>query len=261
MVIGKGEQMGLERPRARYRQVADDLREAIVRGDHGPGDALPSQPELARKYGLNQTSINRAIALLEAEGYVRTEHGRGSFVIETPTVKRVRRIPPQKGVENSSFAEEMHRAGLEPRTELVKVEVAAVPAGVAQRLGLQGGARVLVRRRHMFADERPVQLAVSYIPLDIAGGVEIATPDTGPTGMYRRLAERGHRVVRFAEEIEARRPLAEEQEFLHVGRGQYVMEVQRLAFDESGRALEMVTNVFPGQLWRLAYEWAAPDAF
>jgi len=66
----------LQAPHARYRQVADALRNAIKRGDYPPGSALPSQPDLARQYNLNQTSINRAIALLRAEGLVRVEHGR-----------------------------------------------------------------------------------------------------------------------------------------------------------------------------------------
>ena len=71
--------MALEKPRARYRQVADDLREAIARGTYAPGAALPSQPQLARKYGLTQTSIGKAIGLLEGEGLIHTQSGIGSF--------------------------------------------------------------------------------------------------------------------------------------------------------------------------------------
>ncbi|MDL4771564.1 MULTISPECIES: GntR family transcriptional regulator [Thermomonosporaceae] len=251
--------MGLERPRARYRQVADDLRAAIVRGEFGPGDALPSQPELARRHGLNQTSINRAITLLEAEGLIRTEHGRGSFVLEKAMVKRVRRIPARGDGAGSSFAEEMRSAGLSPRTELVQVEAVGATEGVAGLLGVPAGEQVLVRRRHMFADERPVQMAASYIPLSKAGSVDLALPDTGPAGIYRRLAERGHQVVRFVEETEARRPLTEEMDFLRISRAQYVLEVQRLALGEGDEPLEVALNVFPSHLWRLSYEWAAGD--
>ena len=110
--------MPLEPPRARYQQVADDLRDAIKRGEFGPGAMLPSQPELARRYGLNQTSINRAIAVLRAEGYVRVEHGRGAFVQEVPTVKRIRRIDRDYRTRpaGSAYAEQMEQSGLRPRT-------------------------------------------------------------------------------------------------------------------------------------------------
>ncbi|WP_433247676.1 GntR family transcriptional regulator [Actinomadura nitritigenes] len=251
--------MPLQHPRSRYRQVADDLREAIARGTYGPGTALPSQPELARKYGLNQTSISRAIGLLESEGLIRTERGVGSFVLDIPTVKRVRRIPTRGNGSGSSFAEGMRKAGLSPKTELKQVEEIDPPDEVATRLDLPEGEKTLIRKRHMFADERPVQLAASYIPMSIAGGVDIAFPDTGPTGLYERLAERGHRVVRFTEEIESRRPTDEEADFLRISSAQHVLEVVRLAYDRVGSPLEVVVNVFPSQLWKLTYEWAAEE--
>ncbi|MBX6769492.1 MAG: GntR family transcriptional regulator [Actinomadura rubrobrunea] len=76
--------MTVERPRARYRQVADDLRQAIARGDFAPGDMLPSRPELARRYGLNQTSINRAIT---ADRRVQ-EHGARRRHARVPLPRR-----------------------------------------------------------------------------------------------------------------------------------------------------------------------------
>lgn len=84
----------LHAPQARYRQVAARLREAIQRGEYAPGQALPSQPELARRFGLNQTSINRAIALLGHEGLVRVEQGRGAFVQERPVTTPGAPNPP-----------------------------------------------------------------------------------------------------------------------------------------------------------------------
>ena len=121
------------------------------------------------------------------------------------------------------------------------------------------GELTLIRKRHMFADERPVQLATSYIPMSIAGAVDIAYPDTGPSGLYERLAARGHRVVRFVEEIESRRPTEEEAGFLRISGTQHVMEVVRFAFDRVGKPLEVVINVFPSHLWKLTYEWAADE--
>jgi GntR family transcriptional regulator len=246
----------LQAPRARYRQVADELRKAIKRGDYPPGSALPSQPDLARQYGLNQTSINRAIALLRADGLVRVEHGRGAFVQEIPTVKRVRRIP-RGNVAGSSFAEEMRKAGLEPHAPLADLATVEAPADVAEHLQITAGDPVVRRTRQMFASDRPVQLATSYIPLEIAGSQDIALPDTGPTGLYQRLAARGYKVARFVEEIEARQPRAEEAAFLGLTEAQYVLEVARIAYTEDDRPVETVINVFPSQQWRLSYEWPA----
>ncbi|MFD0691349.1 GntR family transcriptional regulator [Actinomadura fibrosa] len=180
--------------------------------------------------------------------------------MDVPTVRRVRRIPAPEGGTGSSFADEVREAGMNPSTDLVRAEAVVAPVGIARLLEIESDAPVLVRERHMYADDRPVQLATSYIPLSLAGSVELAFPDTGPTGIYRRLAERGHRVARFAEEIEGRRPLPEELDFLRVGRGGFVLEVRRLAYGEEGKPVEVTINVFPGQLWRLRYEWAAEGA-
>jgi len=204
--------MPLEPPRARYQQVADDLRDAIKRGEFGPGAMLPSQPELARRYGLNQTSINRAIAVLRAEGYVRVEHGRGAFVQEVPTVKRIRRIDRDYRTRpaGSAYAEQMEQSGLRPRTKLADVSLVTPPAEIAEILGLTETEQTVMRHRLMYADDVVVQVATSYIPVDLAGGTDIAYPDTGPSGIYARLDQRGHGPVRFTEDIEVRRPTEEE---------------------------------------------------
>jgi GntR family transcriptional regulator len=99
--------------------------------------------------------------------------------------------------------------------------------------------------------------AISYIPAAIAGGQDIALPDTGPTGLYKRLAARGYHVARFTEQIEARHPRPEEASFLGLTDAQHVLEVTRVAYANDDLPVETVINVFPSQQWRLSYEWAA----
>jgi GntR family transcriptional regulator len=250
--------MPLEPPRARYQQVADDLRDAIKRGEFVPGAMLPSQPELARRYGLNQTSINRAIAVLRAEGYVRVEHGRGAFVQEVPTVKRVRRIDRdyRNRPAGSAYAEQMEQSGLRPRTKLADVSIVTPPAEIAEALMLTETGQAVMRHRLMYADDVVVQVATSYIPLDIASGTDIAYPDTGPSGIYARLDGRGHGPVRFTEDIEVRRPTEDEALILRIPEGQPVLEVLRTAYAADDRPVEACANVLAAYQWRLTYQWS-----
>ncbi|WP_435108680.1 GntR family transcriptional regulator [Nocardiopsis synnemataformans] len=247
----------LEPPRARYKQVAALLRDAIKRGDYAPGATLPSQPDLAREYGLNQSSISRAMAMLQAEGWIRTEHGRGSMVLEMPTVKRIRRIDRDYRASEgtSAYAEGLSEAGLTPRTELVRWDAQDAPEDIAEALNLDTATQVLTRRRHMFADDKPIQLAVSYIPMDVAGSVDIAMPDTGPSGMYERLAERGFGPVRFTEDIEVRSALPDEAAFLNIAPSQPVFRILRTAFDNTDRPVEVCANTLAALRWRLTYSW------
>jgi GntR family transcriptional regulator len=151
----------------------------------------------------------------------------------------------------------MQKSGLEPRTPLVDLATVPAPADVAERLEITAGDPVVRRTLHMFASDRPVQLATSYIPLAVAGSQDIALPDTGPTGLYKRLAARGYPVARFVEEIEARQPRTDEAAFLGLTEAQHVLEVARIAYTKDDMPIETVINAFPSQQWRLSYEWAA----
>jgi GntR family transcriptional regulator len=72
-----------------YRQIADQLRQAIREGRYGEGDALPSETALAETYGVTRMTARQAMDVLKGEGLVRSEHGRGVFVRSRPTVRRL----------------------------------------------------------------------------------------------------------------------------------------------------------------------------
>jgi len=69
---------GLEAPI--YRQICDQIREAILRGPLEPGERLPATRTLADQLGLNRQTVSSAYELLENEGFIKGQVGRGSFV-------------------------------------------------------------------------------------------------------------------------------------------------------------------------------------
>ena len=75
-------------PGLRYLAIADDLRGRIESGEWKEGERLPSQPTLARRYGVSLTTFRTALGLLASEGYLRSEHGLGTFV-STPADSRL----------------------------------------------------------------------------------------------------------------------------------------------------------------------------
>ena len=66
-----------------YLQVKDSLRRMMLTGLLTPGEKLPSVRALATQLAINPNTIQRAYGELEAEGYVYSVSGRGSFVAET----------------------------------------------------------------------------------------------------------------------------------------------------------------------------------
>ena len=69
--------------------------------------------------------------------------------------------------------------------------------------------QALIRRRRMYANDEPMQLATSYVPWSLAEGTQMTERDSGPGGIYSRLAEIDHGPVRFTEDVSTRIPTPE----------------------------------------------------
>ena len=66
----------------RYERIAGELRAAILAGKHRPGARIESENELAARYQVSRQTVRKALAALIEQGYLRAEHGRGTFVTE-----------------------------------------------------------------------------------------------------------------------------------------------------------------------------------
>ena len=74
-----------------YEQVRDGLRQLLVAGAIQPGDKLPSVRQLAGELAINPNTIQRAYEALEAEGYVYSVPGKGSFAARREEIDNNRR--------------------------------------------------------------------------------------------------------------------------------------------------------------------------
>ena len=251
--------MPLEKQRPDYRQIADLLRAAIEAGEYARGSRLPAETELAERYGVARPTVNNAVSILRAEGLVRVERGRGTIVREIPDIHRNAMARYQKAARERSggrgaFDTEIRALGMTPRTD-TEVERVTPPPEVARQLGLaEGEANVIVRRRRMYANDVPVQLAPSYMPADIAEGTALAEVDSGPGGIISRFADLGHAQVRVTEAVRARRPTEDEADFLRLDDGQFVTEIWHVGWTAEGRAVEVCVHAVPAYLWVLEYE-------
>lgn len=67
-----------------YRQLADRLRERVASGEFTPGARIPSEPELARRFGIARPTVRQATELLVREGLLERRRGAGTFVLDRP---------------------------------------------------------------------------------------------------------------------------------------------------------------------------------
>jgi GntR family transcriptional regulator len=246
-------------PRPLYQQLASLLRDQIRSGDLASGDRIPTEAQLAERYGASRNTIRLALDVLRNEGLVSSLQGRGSFVRAEPPVKYYasmsgsRRKRQEANRSRDTFTQQVEAQGKKPR-QVSTVEV--IPAGVeiGSRLALDPEHEVAARRRVMYADEEPLQLGDSYYPLDIVQGSKIMNEADVKEGTDQVLEDLGHVPARYEDEITWRMPTAEEATKLHIGPGIPVGQLVRVSFDQHDRPIEAYVVTLPGDRHVLRYD-------
>lgn len=82
-----------------YGQIKDGLRRMIVSGALEPGEKLPSIRAMAVDLAINPNTIQRAYAELEAEGFIYSVPGKGSFAARDAKEARLRSVSPEREAE------------------------------------------------------------------------------------------------------------------------------------------------------------------
>lgn len=236
------------------RQIADALRERIHSGELAPGARLPGEPALVREYGVAKETARRALTLLVTEGLAVRRRGSGTYVREFRPIRRVanRRLAQESWASGGSiWASDIGERPMSV-TDLEIYETSA-PDLVSRALSLEEDAPVLVRDRLYVVEGEPVQAATAYLPAELVRDTAITQPDTGPGGVYARLAELGLRPTRFVEESRARMPSPAEVDRLHLAEGTPVIEIYRTAVTDDGRSVEMSHMLLDGGVYVLEY--------
>ncbi|MEU6429766.1 GntR family transcriptional regulator [Microbispora sp. NPDC046973] len=246
--------------RAVFRQIADHLRDAIQDGRLRTGEKLPSEAQLMEHYHVARMTIRQAIQELKTEGLAVSEHGRGVFVRSRPNVKRLasdRFARRHRKEGKAAFLAESETVGAKASVDRIEVREVPAPDDIAERLRVRPGEVVVSRSRRYSMDGTPVEVATSYIPIELARGTRIMDDNPGPGGIYARIEEQGRQLERFVEDVSTRMPTREEARLLLLGPGIPVFRLVRTAYDLEGRAVEVCDTIMSGDAYQLSYELPA----
>jgi GntR family transcriptional regulator, phosphonate transport system regulatory protein len=191
-----------------WRLIAEELRRDIVGGAQAPGTRLPSEGELAERFGVHRNTVRQAVAALAAEHLVVSRRGSGTFVAEHTVL--VHRIGPRTRLSDS-----LGLRGLASARLLESATEPAPPAEVAERLVLGGRAslrletvlavdgRPLSRGTHWFAARLVPGLAERF---GAAGSITAALRAVGIDDYLRAATTVGARHATAAEAADLRLP-------------------------------------------------------
>jgi GntR family transcriptional regulator len=141
-------------------QVCEIIIEGIANGLYPPGSMLPSENQLAERFGVSRSTIRAAFARLGEKGYVRRKRGVGTFVAESPEI--IAPIYQQPGAYDRIVAQ-----GFEPGVIQIKTEMIEIGDVIAEKLTIDPGSSVLRVERIFTADKKPVIWFTGYIPQKI----------------------------------------------------------------------------------------------
>ena len=241
-----------------YRDIASAIRADIEARRLVEGDQLPTVRELAQRFGVPTGTVSKALDILRADGVIVARHGRGLYV---RTFGRILRSSPNR-LSRSWWAEgkAIQDHDTNERLRVVHVVVQEAPASVdiAEALEVPAGAAVLTRARRFAIEDRIVQTATSYIPLDVvAAAPAVGYTGPGPGGMYARMAEAGLGPETFRETLVCRMPTSVEAEVMSLPRGTPVVAITRCAYTGDRRCVEVNQMVLDSSAYTLEYLFGA----
>lgn len=146
-----------------WKTIASALGAEIAAGHYRPGDRLPTEAALARRFDVNRHTVRRALSDLAENGLVHSRRGAGTFVTSVSTDYPLSRRP--------RFHQSITATGRMPSRRVLSLETRASDAREAEALGIAPGASVHVYEALSVIDGTPVAIGRSVFPAERLPGL------------------------------------------------------------------------------------------
>ncbi|WP_425283276.1 phosphonate metabolism transcriptional regulator PhnF [Martelella endophytica] len=229
---------------ALWRQIADSIRQSIASGEYS--GTIPPETLLAERFGVNRHTVRAAVSALSREGVLRSERGRGTFIIRQdsyvfPISRRTR------------FSEGLSEQARVFDGALLGADQEMADAALARRLSLEAGAPVIRLETLRRADGIALSRATSWFPAGRFAGIADAYREEGSiTRAFRRLGLADY--VRRETEVTASHASPDDCLALGLSAGAIVLVAQSLNTDLDGVPVQYAVTRFAADRVRLAMD-------
>ena len=216
-----------------YVIIERELRKMIAKAQ--PGDPLPSDAELCRRFGVSRMTARQAVQRLASDGLLYRVSGRGTFVAQTPVHRRINTL--------LSFTEEMRRRGLKAGSQLLQSGVRAGTDQEVVALQLPVGSLVVAIQRLRLADGVPMAVEDVRLPAVCAGVLEA---DLEETSLFVALEAIGRTPTQAYGTLTAAAADVQEAQWLNVPTGAPLLIEQRTIHDQADVPVEFTESRYVG---------------
>jgi GntR family transcriptional regulator len=227
-------------------RIQDHLRGTISSGELGPGDRLPSENTLARKFQTTRSTVRQALARLDFEGLIHRQAGLGTFVAAPKVEARLDTRLRQ------SFEEQMGDAGIKVDFKLLSFELMAAPESVRENMGLRGEQSVYRLQRLRLINGELVGLEDRFILAEY--GAEIPADSlTTLSAIAIMDATTAGPVDSIIVSVRAAAAAADIASKLELECGAPVLFRDHRFFDRAGRVILCGAAIYRGDAYRFSY--------
>jgi GntR family transcriptional regulator len=227
-------QISRSSPLPLHHQLRDILERQIRGGVWAPHEAIPTEYDLADRYGLSRTTVRQAISTLVVEGLLYRQQGKGTFV-----------APPKIAQPLDSllgFIEILQRQGQALDIHVFSIGVEPAASDAARALALADETEVVAIKRRVDVEKQPLLWDHSYLPANLLPLVTNARLRT--RSVLHLLEEAGHRLGEASHTIATRAVTPDEAMVLQLEPGSPVMVIRRTVYADDGRPLDYSRAVY-----------------
>lgn len=228
-----------------HHQVFRDLKSALDAEEWRPGERMPTERDLAERYGCSLITVRHALGELVREGRIDRVRGRGTFVLAPRLDRNI--------AGSMSFAEELQRRGLDPATRLVTSRIEPAGEAVANALEVDADTPVVYLERLRLGNGEPLILEQARLPANRFAG--LLAFDLEKRSLYDLLAERyATRIVRARETVEPVHLRQRDAKLLGLPSRALALQIDGVAYAADGTPVEAARSFIRGDRTRYYLE-------
>lgn len=231
----------------KYYRVKREILAMIA--DLPAGAAVPTERELAERFGTSRTTVRQAIAELVVDGKLERIQGSGTFVAR-PKLMRVRQL--------TSFSQDLQSDGWRPGSVLRELTEIVADGEICGHLQVEPGTPVYRLDRVRTVDDEPIAHEIAYIAGPLA---EFADRLAEAGSLYRTMRETYGRAIATVEDtVETALADPATADILGVDTGLPLLLIHRTAWDGAGVPVEWTVSRFRGDRFRFVARQKLDDA-
>jgi GntR family transcriptional regulator len=228
-----------------YYQIMQTIKGWILTKELGPGEKLPSENELAKKFHVSRLTVRQAISQLVQQGLLYSSRGEKTLVTDNE------QLVLSLGIEFHGPVDELliHQM-LKVKPKSVTISRIAPPRLVKEKLGLDNGTGEVIQiKRVIYLKDRLSKHTTSFLPVEI--GSKIREKDLYKKTLLTILEQDLN--IRFTEAVQTIEASFADQEVaqaLEIASGSPMLLVQRVMFDADRKPVELYSSLLRGDVYK-----------